>query len=61
MRKKETRMKTEPKSQTRFRVHVAGGHHDVTADSPADARVMIQVSDAAARIIKVKELKATDE
>lgn len=54
-------MKTEPKSQTRFRVHVAGGHHDVTADSPADARVMIQVSDAAARIIKVKELKATDE
>lgn len=60
MRTKETQMNDSPKSPTRFRVHVAGGHHDVTADSPTDARAMIKARDPAAHIVKVKELKADE-
>lgn len=54
-------MKANPKSSTRFRVHVAGGYHDVTADSPTEARKIVKDRDPAARIVKVKELKAAEE
>lgn len=54
-------MNDSPKSPTRFRVHVAGGYHDVTADSPTDARQKIKARDPAAQILKVKALKADEE